>query len=192
MIIGLTGGIASGKSTVSEILKEYGFFVCDADKISKEITQNGKQGAKAIEKTFGKEFFTDGSLNRKKLAELVFLNEESRKTLENILHPIIIDEIKKQLNSQKKPSFLDAPLLIESNLYTLCDKVIVVFCEKELRIKRAMLRDNTNIQDVINRINAQISDDERNKYADYIINNSFSQKDTRQQVEKILKKEGLI
>ncbi len=192
MIIGLTGGIASGKSTVSEILKEYGFFVCDADKISKEITQNGKQGAKAIEKTFGKEFFTDGSLNRKKLAELVFLNEESRKTLENILHPIIIDEIKKQLNSQKKPCILDAPLLIESNLYTLCDKVIVVFCEKELRIKRAMLRDNTNIQDVINRINAQISDEERNRYADYIINNSFTQKDTRQQVEKILKKEGLI
>ena len=192
MIIGLTGGIASGKSTVSEILKEYGFFVCDADKISKEITQNGKQGAKAIEKTFGKEFFTDGSLNRKKLAELVFLNEESRKTLENILHPIIIDEIKKQLNSQKKPCILDALLLIESNLYTLCDKVIVVFCEKELRIKRAMLRDNTNIQDVINRINAQISDEERNRYADYIINNSFTQKDTRQQVEKILKKEGLI
>ena len=189
MILGITGGIASGKSTVSAHLKSKNIPIVDADAISKKIAGKGTPGAEAILKEFGPEFFVDGRIDRQKLGRYCFDNEERTQKLNSILHPLIFAEIEAQLEKYKDEpiTVLDAPLLIESGLYERCDKVLVVSCPKEKRIVRAIKRSNLPKLEVQKRMERQISEKERKKYADFVIDNSGSVEKTLKQTDKVLK-----
>jgi len=187
MILGLTGGIAAGKSTVAGVFRSKGVNVVDADLIAHKVVAKGSVGAKMIKKEFGAAFFTDGRLDRQLLATYCFENKERTDKLNSILHPLIIDEIDRQLNEHKneKLVILDAPLLIEANLQTKCDKVMVVICAQNIRISRAIKRSNITKMEAMKRIERQLPDSERRKYADYVINNSGALEKTIAKVEKI-------
>ncbi len=189
MILGLTGGIASGKSTVSRYFASKGISIVDADAISRDITKKGQKGAEAIREVFGEEFFVCGELDRKKLASFCFGSPENTEKLNALLHPIIIDEIETQLklHAKEKLTVLDAPLLIESGLHKRCDKVLTVICDRETRIRRAVLRSPISENEVRDRIDRQISDSERIKYSDFIIDNGGTVENTLAQADKILK-----
>lgn len=190
MIVGLTGGIASGKSTVADFFRQKGIPVVDADEISRAVTQSGAEGAKAIEKTFGSEMFVSGRLDRKKLAAYCFENRERTEKLNSVLHPIIIKEMLRQTeqykNSGAKNVIWDVPLLFESGLDRFCDRIIAVVCDENTRILRAQKRSDISAEEVKKRISRQMSDEERRKRADCIIDNGNSREETFLQAERIL------
>ena len=166
----LTGGIATGKSTVAKIFKEFGFEIIDADKIAHETLE--KNQAKIIE-LFGEEYVVDGSVNRKALGRLIFSNKEEKSKLENLLHPLIFSEIQKQsekFDRDKKPYFVDIPLFFESSRYPI-KKSIVVYIPKEEQLQRLIKRDGTTKEEALQRINAQLPIDEKKQRATYIIDN---------------------
>ena len=186
MIIGLTGGIASGKSTLSEFFQKKGYFVIDADKIAHQVTKKDSEGAKQIEKVFGSQFFIGGELNRKKLAEEVFSSKEKTKQLNEIIHPLVISRITSLIeNSTDKIIVLDVPLLFESGLDKKCDKTICVYCGEENQISRAIKRSHYSKTDVKNRIKNQLGEKEKIALADYSINTSGTKEQTIYLAEKI-------
>ncbi len=189
MILGITGGIASGKSTVSEYLRKKDIPVVDADEISRSITQKGQKGAQAIYEKLGADFFSSGELDRKKLARYCFNNKEHTELLNSILHPIIGEEMERQARENKgaKIVIYDVPLLFETGMDKKCDKVLTVYCEKEERIKRAMERSKMTREEVSNRINRQMSDEEKLSRSDYKVNNSGTLQETFAQIEDILR-----
>ncbi|KAB3539037.1 dephospho-CoA kinase [Alkaliphilus pronyensis] len=176
--IGLTGGIASGKTTVSKILELLGAIIIDADLIAREVVKKGTPALKSIEAVFGKEFITkDGELNRKKLGVHVFSNKKALEKLNSITHPIIINHIQNQIIELKKNNsnsiiVLDAALLIEMKLTSLVDEVWVVAVTFEEQLKRLMERDGLSKRQAIDRINSQMNIEEKKAYADKIIDNS--------------------
>ncbi len=190
MILGLTGGIASGKSTVSAYLQQKNIPVIDADKISHKVTVKGSKGAKAILKEFGEEFFVFGRLDRQKLGTYCFNNEERTQALNSILHPLIVEEMLLQTEAAKKTGakiiVLDVPLLFEANLTHLCDKVLVVVCDTEKRVDRAVKRGLPR-EDVLSRINRQVPDSVRTAQADFVLDNNGSMENTLKQMDNILK-----
>ncbi|MCX7883856.1 MAG: dephospho-CoA kinase [Caloramator sp.] len=191
-IIGLTGGIASGKSFVSDILKEEGIPIIDADIISHQIVYKGSEALKEIEREFGKEVLnTDGTLNRKSLGNIVFSEKDKLEKLNRIMHPKIIDEIKKRVEEIKEQGFnlcvIDAPLLIETGLYRIVDIVLLVYVNIDVQIKRLIKRDNISLNEAYKRISSQMSFEEKKKYSDYIIDNNGSREHTKNQVYNILK-----
>ncbi len=189
MILGLTGGIASGKSTVSNYLKNKGIPVVDLDKISHKVLGKDKPCTKQVKKAFGKDFFVDGRLDRQKLGKFCFENKERTELLNSIVHPFIYEEMEKQLTENKDAPIviLDAPLLIEAELYKRCHKVILVISSEETRITRAIKRSNLSKLEVQKRMERQLSDEERKKYADFIIDNNGELQQTFQQLDEILK-----
>lgn len=188
LVIGLTGGIASGKTTVATILQELGAAVLDADEVAKKIVQKGKPAYKEIINTFGRKVLTsDGDLNRKLLGKIVFNDEEKRKKLESIIHPRVkeyfLEEIQRiKEKDPQKIIVLDVPLLLESGMETLVDEVWVVAVSEELQIKRIELRDRIGRQEALKRIKAQMPLKEKLKYADRIINAEGTLEDTKRQV----------
>lgn len=176
VIIGLTGGIASGKTTISNCLQAHGAVVLDADKISRELTQKGNKGALEIEKEFGARFFIDGNLNRQALADEIFKSEEKTRKLNAIIHRLVIERINELIAeyAQKgcKAVIIDAPLLIESNLHKMCHEVWVVVADEEKRIDRAMKRSGLNRDQAIARIRRQLPDSEKVKVATAVIDNN--------------------
>lgn len=189
MILGLTGGIASGKSTVSNYLKVKGLKIVDLDKISHKVLGKNKPAAKKAMKAFGKEFFVDGRLDRHLLGRYCFENSERTSLLNSIVHPFIYEEMEKQLEQYKDAPIivLDAPLLIEAGLYKRCDKVMLVISSEEIRILRAIKRSNLSKLEVQKRIERQLSDEERKQYAHYIIDNEGTIDETLKQIDEILK-----
>ncbi len=166
----LTGGIATGKSTVANIFREFGFKIIDADKIAHETLQKSQD--KVIE-LFGKEYVIDGEVDRKALGRLIFANKEEKLKLENLLHPLIFSEIEKQskeLDREKKPYLVDIPLFFETNRYPI-KKSIVVYIPKELQLKRLMNRDGVTKDEALQRINSQLPIDKKKQLATYIIDN---------------------
>jgi len=166
----LTGGIATGKSTVANFFKEFGFKIIDADKIAHETLE--KNQAKIIE-LFGEEYVVDGSVDRKALGGLIFSNKEEKLKLENLLHPLIFSEIEvqsKKLDRDKKPYFVDIPLFFESSRYPI-KKSIVVYIPKEQQLQRLIKRDGTSKEEALQRINSQLPIDEKKQRATYIIDN---------------------
>ena len=163
MIIGVTGPSGAGKSTVTEYLsKNYGYFIIDADKIAREITSKGSKALDEISEEFGKSYITDdGVLDRKKLGTLVFSSKEKLDKLNRITHKYIIDNIK-ILAKNNKNAVIDAPLLFETGLEILCDKLILVLCDEKVRIERIMKRDSISYEDAQKRIRSQ------NNYEDFI------------------------
>lgn len=189
MIVGLTGGIASGKSTVAEFFRQKGIPVVDADEISRAVTEPDAEGAKAIEESFGSEMFVLKRLDRKKLAAYCFANKERTEKLNSVLHPIIIKEMLRQTEGYEKAGakavIWDVPLLFEAGLDRYCNKIIAVVCNENTRILRAQKRSDISAEEVKKRILRQMSDGERKKRADYIIDNSGSREDAFLQAQKI-------
>lgn len=191
IVIGLTGGIASGKSTVSKELARLGIAIHDADVVSRKVVAKGSEGLKQIEETFGSDYLTEeGELNRPKMAELVFHDNDARQKLNHIVHTAVRQDRAKFLEEHKndKVVVLDVPLLIENGLYKNVDKVWLVMVSEAEQIKRAMFRDNATEEQVKARIKAQMSFEEKKKYADLIIDNSGSMEETIAFVQKELAK----
>jgi dephospho-CoA kinase len=183
LVIGLTGGIASGKSTISNMLRELGAVVIDADIVSRAVVSKGEPAYNRIVECFGNEILTsDGNINRKKLGNIVFSDCEKLKLLNQITHPAIIERINsmiKELREQHKEAVvLDAAILIEMGLHKYVDYVWLVSADRETQLKRVMERDKLSSKDAQNRINAQMTDEERRKYADAVI-------DTTQPIEAV-------
>ncbi|OMD59664.1 dephospho-CoA kinase [Paenibacillus odorifer] len=197
MIIGLTGGIASGKSTVSALLVNKGARLVDADVIAREVMLPGHEVLAAAAKQFGKEIlFPDGTLNRAKLGEIVFQDPVALQTLNNLTHPAIRQEIKDRMYSmeQEEPKRLiivDIPLLFESGLETLFREIVVVYVPREMQIARLMERNRLSLEEAEARLNAQMDIEQKRNKADYIIDNSGDLAYTEQQVAVFWDRLGL-
>ena len=178
-ILGLTGGIASGKTTVSTYLKEMGYPIIDADKVSRKVVEPHTEG-----------------LNRKKLGEIVFENKDKRELLNKILSKKIRTEIINQIEYYKKQGadvlILDIPLLFEGGYDKMCDFTMVIYIPKELQIERLIQRDGLTRDKALKRISAQLDSAERNSKADIIIDNSRSIEDTHNQVIEWLERNNLM
>lgn len=186
MILGLTGGIASGKSTVSKRLKELGSYIIDADKISREVSDSTK-ALKKLEENFGPEIIDNGHLDRQKLREIIFENKEKRELLNEIMHPIIVKKIVEEIerNREKELIILDIPLLYETGLEYLCDKVLVVCTDEEIQVERIKVRDGIEWELAKKIIDAQMPLMEKINKADIYIENNGN-------LEELLKKVELI
>ncbi len=189
--IGLTGGIGSGKSTISKLLAEKNIPVIDADLISREVQCRYPEINLEIRKKFGNEFFdSDGEIIRRKLGNYIFQFKEKRVELESIIIPFIKKEIFSKITSYSKSGVkicvVDAPTLIEQGLYKLMDINILVWVDRETQIRRVMERDNFTREQVIQRINSQMCLDEKRKYVNYVIDNSKEIDSSVKQLEKIL------
>ena len=188
MIIGLTGGIATGKSQSSKIFKELGCYIIDADKLSRTLTTKNSKCLKEIVETFGTDILKDnGTLNRKKLGQIVFNDKQAKMDLERIIHPHIIKKtneiIAKKYN--KTNIIVDAPLLFEVGLDRVCDKVIVIYARYHIQITRFMKRDNISKEEAIKRISLQMPIEEKIRLADITIDNSGTLIDLKKNVKFI-------
>lgn len=191
LIVGLTGGVASGKSVVSQVWKEEGGYLIDADRIARELVQPRAPAWKALVKAFGKEILQeDGSIHRKKLATRVFSNPVEKDLLNRILHPRIKREINRRIKGigQKSPKaivVIDAALLVETGYYLNVDKVVVVTSTKKQQIERLRRRDQMDQEMARGIIDSQISGEERIKVADIIIRNEGSRKKTERKAKEV-------
>lgn len=193
IVIGLTGGIASGKSTVAAELRRLGLPVFDADEASRQAVAAGSEGLKLVQQTFGSEYLTTtGELNREKVAALVFRDKEALKKLEAIIHKIVLSEVDCFLQECRshgcQAAVLDVPLLIECGWHEKVDVVWLVAVSIEEQIKRAMLRSGMPEADVKRRIAAQMSLEEKKAYAGVVFDNSGELENTLSAVRKEAKK----
>lgn len=190
-IIGLTGGIASGKSTVSKMLKKLGAAVIDADRIARMVVEPGQQALENIVNQFGNGvLFSDGTLDRKALGKIVFGEPEKIKILNEITHPEIrklicryIDDIKS--STMHKVVIIDAALLLESGMNELADEVWLVYVDYDTQVKRLMKRDNITAAEADARIKTQMPVEDKIKQSDRIIDNTKDIIYTEQQIEKL-------
>jgi len=190
-VIGLTGTYGCGKSTVSNAFKEKGFKVIDADQIARDVVQKGSKAYNSIVEVFGEEILDkDKNINRKKLASIVFSDDNALHTLNLIVHPEVRKEELRLLELYKNEPLviLDVPLLFENKMEHLVDAVIVVIINEKVRKERLMRRDKCSEEDIQKRLSHQMSQEEKAKRTDYIIDNSSSLKKTINQVNDILKK----
>ncbi len=189
ILIGITGGIGSGKSTVSDYLSGLGEYVIYSDEAAREIVLPGTRGSELIRREFGGEYFhEDGTLDRKRLSECVFGDKSKLEKLNGILHPLIIERIFCEAEALKGRVFIEVPLLIQSGMHKRMDYVWLVTADKETRLKRVMKRDSMGARYVEQRIQSQLSDEEMAVYADEVIDNSASPEDLRRHIDILLKK----
>lgn len=193
MIIGLTGGIATGKSKVADFLMKHGLPVVDADKVAREVVEPGEKAYSQIIDHFGTEILDkDGSINRKELGRVIFSDREKREMLNQIVHPAVRQRmIEKKEVLQKQGSELvvfDIPLLIENKLQHMVDLVVLVYAEPAVQMERLMERDNQGKEDANNRIASQMPIEEKKQYADEVIDNSGSEEETEQQIRQLGRK----
>lgn len=192
-VIGITGGIGSGKSTVSNIIKNNNFPVIDCDEISRELTQNDDAVLSEISRCFGDSVFDDnGNLLRQELANIVFSDSSKKKILEDIvvtrIFEIVRDDLSKHRSLGTKLIFIDAPLLIETGLNRLCDICVLVTADIETRINRVEKRDGISRDRVLERINNQMPESEKKAVADELIDNSGSIEYLNNSVERLINK----
>lgn len=175
-VIGITGGIASGKSYVSSVIKKAGYPVIDADLISKDLSQKGGSVYHAIIRTFGESFLDQNKeINRQKLGSLIFNDKQAKGLLNSISHPLIIEEMEKQIKMAKTDLvFVDVPLLYESGLENMFDKIVCVYLPRKIQIERLMNRDNISYEYAVKKIESQMSLDKKKRMADFVINSSNS------------------
>ena len=174
-IVGITGLIASGKSTLSSYLKSQGYKIVDADAISRDITKKDRIGYTKVVEEFGRDILSsNGEIDRAKLSNIVFNDKNALKKLNDTLHPLIFQEIDRQLDLYKdeKILFLDAPLLFEAKLDKKCDEVILVFCDEEVQISRIQKRDNKDYDSAKKIIDSQLAKEFKIEKSDYIIDNN--------------------
>ncbi|MFB5267398.1 dephospho-CoA kinase [Paenibacillus enshidis] len=191
MIIGLTGGIATGKSTVSALLAAKGALLVDADAIAREVMLPGHPVLEAVVRHFGQEVLNqDGTLHRKKLGAIVFANPTERQALNDITHPAIRQEILRRMNAYEtefpdKLIVVDIPLLYESGLDKLFHKVLVVYVPREVQLKRLMERDGLTEEQASQRLDAQMPIEEKKRLADIVVDNSRDMASTERQLDEL-------
>ena len=192
--VGLTGGYASGKSTVAKMFVELGATLIDADKLAREVVKPDKQAWFEIVAHFGKGILLKNrEIDRKALGEIVFGSDAERERLNAIVHPRVLDEELKAIEEIKGRGLdailiLSVPLLIESGHYRQCDKIVVVTVDRDTQIKRLMERDGFSRKESLRRISAQMPLSEKVTYADFVIDNSGSIQETEFQVKEVFKK----
>lgn len=189
-IIGITGGIASGKSNVCSVIRNLGYKVIDCDKITHELYKKGNSIYNAIIDVFGKEYLDSNlEIDRKKLASYVFNNKEALKLLNETTHPFILNEINREINLIKDDIiFIDIPLLYEAKLENLVNKVICVYLDKELQIERLMARDNISREYALVKIHNQMDLKIKKDKADYVIDSKGTIDETNALVKTIINK----
>ncbi len=190
-IIGLTGGIASGKSTVSNWLLSQGYPVVDADIAARKVVEPGMPALEKIRKAFGDDvLLPDGTLDRKRLGSIIFANEEKRQTLNVIVHPAVREwmrqETERAFGEGASIVIMDIPLLFESKLTHMVEETILVYVTKETQLKRLMERDGYMEADALARIHAQMPIDEKKELADYIVDNNGPISETIEQMKQIM------
>jgi dephospho-CoA kinase len=191
--VGLTGSIAVGKSYVSAVLAELGCHVLDADATAREVVAQGTPGLKKVVETFGTSvLLADGTLDRAGLGAIIFADEKQRELLNSILHPFIIAAQDEQLSLWELEDphgvgVIDAALMIESGGYKRFDKLIVVHCDPEVQLARLMARNNLTREEAQSRVAAQMSQANKMRYADFLIDNSGDLPATRQRTEEVYK-----
>ena len=189
--VGLTGSIGCGKSSLSNILKKYDIPIIDADIKGREIYEN-KELLRDIEKNFGSSVISkDGTLNRKNLGKIVFNDDYKLEKLNSLTHPVIQNMIKDDLNKYekfgKKIAVVDAALLIEAGFMNMLDTLVVVTCSEEVQLQRVVLRDNCSEEDAMGRIKSQMPQDEKVKYAEFVVDNSGTIEHLEKEAEKLIK-----
>jgi dephospho-CoA kinase len=189
IVLGLTGSLGAGKTTVARMFSKLGARVLDADKIAHKLIGPGMKGWRAIVLWLGKDILNKNqTVNREKLAEIVFKNKKDLKKLEKIIHPLVIGEIKKYLDRNKTKNrvvIIDAPLLIEAGLKKKVDKLIVVKLDRKKQIARVLRQSRLSGGQILRRIKLQLPQSKKIAMADYIIDNNGNIKNTASQVKKI-------
>ena len=190
MIVGLTGGIGSGKSVAGDFFIELGIDVIDADHVSKNILDNNESAKKLFLEYFGEKFIDkSNNVDRALLRDEIFKNEDKKEALESIIHPLVREEIFNFIeNSNSVYKIIMVPLIYETNSQDFYDKIVVVDCKEENQIIRASKRDNKTKNDIINIMKNQASSDERMSIADEVIKNDSSLDDLKKQVIKVHQK----
>jgi len=189
--VGLTGSIAVGKSFVGSVFVELGCHLLDADKTAREVVKPGTEGLKLIVDEFGPEVLqADGTLDRKAVGAIIFANPEKRQRLNAILHPRIIERQDEMLHRWEEKDahgigIVDAALMIESGGYRRFDKVIVVHCRPEVQLERLMLRQGLSLEEARTRIDSQMPQAEKQKFADYLIDTSDGFELTRKRTKEV-------
>ncbi|WP_431089666.1 dephospho-CoA kinase [Paenibacillus sp. 8b26] len=197
MNIGLTGGIATGKSTVSALLVAKGALLIDADAIAREVMLPGHPVLAAVIQHFGQAVMnSDGTLHRKKLGEIVFGDPVQRQALNDITHPAIREEMRTRMESYERehPDKLvlaDIPLLYESGLEGLYDKIMVVYVPRDVQLQRLILRDGLTEEQAGLRLSSQMDIEHKRSLADIVIDNSGTQAETKQQIDQFWQRKGL-
>lgn len=196
MIIGLTGGIASGKSTVSALFQKRGFTIIDADDAARKVVEVGKEAYEKMICHFGKEILqSDGTIDRKKLGAIIFHDEEKRMLLNSIVHPAV----RKQMNDCKAAALadgkqtilMDIPLLFESKLTDMVDRTIVVYVDEHVQLQRLIDRNQLSEAEAKARIASQLPLHEKKKMANAVINNNRTRKETETQLDQLIEKWNL-
>lgn len=190
-IIGLTGGIASGKSTVSSLLAQKGFTVVDADLAARKVVEPGEPAYLKIVETFGQDILNkEGTLDRAALGSIIFHNEERRKELNGIVHPAVraemLAEKEKAFENGKQTVVMDIPLLFESNLTWMVEKTVVVYVDRDTQLSRLMLRNGLTEEEAKARVNSQMSLDEKRNLADAVLDNRGTIDETGVQLDDLL------
>ncbi|HCZ6688536.1 TPA: dephospho-CoA kinase, partial [Staphylococcus aureus] len=192
----LTGGIASGKSTVSELLSVFGFKVVDADKAAREAVKKGSKGLAQVREVFGDEAIDEnGEMNRRYMGDLVFNHPEKRLELNAIIHPIVRDIMEEEKQEYLKQGYnviMDIPLLFENELENTVDEVWVVYTSESIQMDRLMQRNNLSLEDAKARVYSQISIDKKSRMADHVIDNLGDKLELKQNLERLLEEEGYI
>jgi len=196
LVVGLTGGIASGKTTVARMLKKMGARIIDADAVSREVMVPQTRCWRQVVKSFGPAVVrTDGTIDRKKLAVDVFKHPEKRMLLNRIVHPCIRKRIREMIRciGREDPAALviiDAALLVETGMYKDYDKLVVVAADEEVQLARLMRRNQLSIRDARRRLRAQLPLERKKRVADYVISNQASLHHTRRQTRALLQELG--
>ena len=187
-VIGLTGSIASGKSTVSTKLSELGYLVIDCDDINHRLLKKARPGYNAVVKEFGEEILDEkGHIDRKKLGSLIFNNAKLKEKLNQILHPLIKKRVIEEIEMVNEGLvFIDCPLLFETDFHELCDLTVVVYVNMDTQIHRLMKRDNIIFPEALKKIYAQMPLDDKLTLADYVIDNCHSLGDLDWQIKQLL------
>ena len=189
--VGLTGGIASGKSTVSEIFASLGAQILDADEVAREVLLPGQPAWTRLRQAFGEEFFNaDGTVRRKELRKLVFADPEKRKQLNAIVHPEVMREINRRSETlsssiQSGVFLVDVPLLLEVGVANRFDKVVVVYASERVQIKRLIRRDGISEEEAKQALKAQMVLKQKVEQADYVIDNNGRLEETQVQVQRV-------
>lgn len=191
-IIGITGGIGSGKSTVSKYVEHKGFKIIDADKIARKLLDIGEDAYTKTVEFFGDDILNpDKSIDRKKLGNIVFSSKEKRKILNKITHGEVEKKILREIKEseeKEKIVFLDVPLLFEVGMDKLCDKVWLIVADEEVKIQRLLKRDKITRREIVEKFKSQMPDKEKKERADFVIDNSKKEEALYLQIDKLLEK----
>ncbi|WP_249598658.1 dephospho-CoA kinase [Peribacillus frigoritolerans] len=190
-IIGITGGIASGKSTVSLYLQELGFTIVDADLASRAVVEPGEEAYHQVVEAFGEDILlTDGNIDRVKLGSIIFNDQEKRLVLNGIVHPAVRNWMRVKteaaLSSGEETVFMDIPLLFESKLTFMVDKTLLIYVDEQVQLKRLMNRNGLSETEALARINSQMPLADKKALADAVIDNNGDINETKRQVKAIL------